>query len=73
MPRVFTGAGDLTAATFLAQLLRPRMSPVRWHHGSVVYGVLARTVEPGRSELALVQAQDELVHPSHTFDPVRLR
>jgi hypothetical protein len=27
----------------------------------------------GRAELALIAAQDELVNPSHRFEPVRLR
>ena len=39
---------------------------------AAVFGVLRVTVESGRSELALVQAQDELVHPSHQFTPTRL-
>jgi pyridoxine kinase len=74
LPRIFTGSGDLTAATFLAMLLRD-WSPPRTlaHTAAVMYGVLKITANLGRTELALVAAQDELIHPSHAFKPVRLR
>src|SRR5215210_7787368 len=63
--RSFTGAGDLTAAVFLAYLLRTRDVPTALESAAAaVFGVLRVTVNSGRSELALVQAQDELVHPS---------
>ncbi len=74
LSRTFTGAGDVTAATFLASLLRTRdVTAALAHTAAVVYGLLRTTVESGRSELALVEAQDELVHPSRTFEPLRLR
>jgi hypothetical protein len=31
------------------------------------------TAASGRAELALIAAQEELVNPSHTFEPMRLR
>ena len=63
--QTFTGAGDLTAAVFLAHLLRTDDLPAALAStAAAVFGVLRVTVESGRSELALVQAQDELVHPS---------
>jgi pyridoxine kinase len=74
LSRSFTGSGDVTAAIFLASLLE------RWdvphalaHTAAVVYGLLEVTVTTGRAELALIAAQEELVHPSHAFEPVRLR
>ncbi len=70
----FTGGGDLTAAVFLAQLLTGGDLPAALGRtASVVFGVLERTVALGRKELALVQAQDELVAPSHSFAVTRLR
>jgi pyridoxal/pyridoxine/pyridoxamine kinase len=39
----------------------------------VIYGVLKVTTSLGGAELALVAAQDELIHPSHTFKPARVR
>jgi pyridoxine kinase len=74
LARSFTGAGDLTAAVFLAQLLRAGDVPTSLAStAAAVFGVLRMTVESGRSELALVQAQDELVHPSRQFTATRLR
>ena len=72
--RSFTGAGDLTAAVFLAHLLRTRDVPTALESAAAaVFGVLRVTVNSGRSELALVQAQDELVRPSQRFAATRLR
>src|SRR3954452_21170379 len=70
---IFQGAGDLTAAVFLARLLQTgdAADAVAWT-GSVVFGVLDATRRSGRRELQLVEAQDELVRPTHRFDAVRL-
>ena len=74
LPQTFTGSGDVTAATFLASLLRMRDVPAALAHtAAVIYGLLVVTAASCSTELALIAAQDELVHPSHTFEPVRLR
>jgi pyridoxine kinase len=74
LPRTFTGAGDLTAATFLAHLLSSGSVPQAvGRTAAVVYGVLEITVESGLSELQLVAAQDEIAAPTNTFEVVRLR
>jgi pyridoxine kinase len=74
LPRTFTGAGDLTAATFLAHLLSSAsVAQAVGQTAAVVYGVLKATVESGLSELQLVAAQDEIASPTHTFEVVRLR
>ena len=71
---VFQGAGDLTAAVFLARLLQTGdLADAVGRTASIVYGVLHATACSGRRELELVAAQDELVNPSQTFDTVRLR
>ncbi len=70
---VFQGAGDLTAAVFLARLLQsgdPADAAART--ASVVFGVLDATRRSGRRELQLVAAQDELVRPSRRFEALRL-
>ncbi len=74
LPRTFTGAGDLTAATFLAGYLRSG-DPVTAveQTAAVIHGVLRVTVDSGESELQLVAAQDEIAAPSQTFGAVRLR
>ena len=74
LPQTFTGAGDVTAATFLAQILRGQALPdALATTAAVIFGVLDTTIALGREELALVAAQDEFVHPSHTFEATRLR
>jgi pyridoxine kinase len=74
VPRTFTGSGDVTAATFLATLLRTwEVSAALAHTAAVIYGLLKITAERGRAELALIAAQDEFVRPSYSFEPVRLR
>lgn len=72
--RAFTGAGDLTAATFLASYLRTGdVAAAVAHTAAVVYGVLAVTVASGESELQLVAAQDEIAKPTRTFEARKLR
>ena len=74
LPRSFQGAGDLTAATFLAKLLQSGdVAMALQQTAAVVYAVLRVTVESGRPELQLVAAQDEIVRPAREFEAVRLR
>jgi pyridoxine kinase len=74
LPQTFTGSGDVTAATFLATLLSTGDVPgALAHTAAVIYGLLMVTAASGRAELALIAAQEELVNPSHTFEPMRLR
>ena len=74
LTRTFTGSGDITAATFLATVLRTQEVPTALAHtAAVIYGLLQTTVDTGRAELALIAAQDEFIRPSHSFEPIRLR
>jgi pyridoxine kinase len=74
LPQAFNGAGDLTAALFLVQLLDSGDAPAALARtAGSVFGVLAATAAAGQRELQLVAAQDEIVHPSRAFSPVRLR
>ncbi|WP_197677270.1 pyridoxal kinase PdxY [Friedmanniella luteola] len=74
LPRTFTGAGDLTAATFLASYLRTRdVAASVARTAAVVHGVLDVTVRSGQAELQLVAGQDEIAAPSRTFEATRLR
>jgi pyridoxine kinase len=74
LPRSFQGAGDLTAATFLAKLLQSGdVATALQQTAAVVYAVLRVTVESGQPELQLVAAQDEIVRPAQQFEAVRLR
>jgi pyridoxine kinase len=74
LPQTFDGAGDLTAALFLAQLLDFGHPPAALARtAAAVFGVLTATADAGERELQLVAAQEELVRPRRAFSPERLR
>ncbi len=73
LPQVFTGAGDLTAATFLASLLQTDVPTALVRTAAVVYGVLKITVDSGAEELQLVAAQDEIAAPTAQFEARQIR
>ena len=63
------GAGDATAALFLAHWLPERSAPAALGAATAsVWGLLARTEAAGSREILLVAAQDELVAPTRTFE-----
>jgi pyridoxine kinase len=62
------GAGDATAALFLAHWLGTRSAATALERTAAsVFGLLARTAEAGSREVLLVAAQDEYVRPTRTF------
>jgi pyridoxine kinase len=68
------GAGDLTTAVFLANLLDRRpLGEALARTTASVFAVVRATAEAGERELRIVQTQDELAAPSRTFEPERLR
>lgn len=74
LERNFTGSGDVTAALFLAHLLAGADPGVAMGRtADAIYSLLAVTTAAGSSELMLVEAQSELVNPSHHFEVERLR
>ena len=71
--QVFTGSGDVTSAIFLSSLLRSgSAAEALGATASVVYSLLRTTADTGSSELALVQAQSQLVEPRWTCEAQRL-
>jgi pyridoxine kinase len=63
------GAGDAIAALFLAHWLATRSAPEALGRAAAsVHGLLARTEAAGSREILLVDAQDEFVAPSRTFE-----
>jgi pyridoxine kinase len=67
------GAGDATAALFLAHWLGTRSAATALQRAAAsVFGLLARTAEAGSREILLVAAQEEYVNPTRTFDVVEL-
>jgi pyridoxine kinase len=68
------GAGDLTTAVFLANLLDGRpLDEALARTTASVFAVVAATADAGERELRIVQAQDELAAPTRTFEAERLR
>jgi pyridoxine kinase len=62
------GAGDLIAALFFAHYLRSAsVAEVLERSAASVFGILKRTADFGAEEMALIEAQDELVNPGTTF------
>lgn len=72
--RKFTGSGDLTSAIFLANLLTSDndLAHALSMTASAVFSVLHKTDELGREELALVQAQDDIVQPTYRFEATQI-
>lgn len=74
LKRHFTGSGDLTSAMFLTALLEGQGTVAALERtAGIVFGVLKATTDAGDRELRLIPAQDEIAHPSHVFEAVRLR
>jgi pyridoxine kinase len=68
LPIVANGAGDLTAALFLAHFLKTgEASAALGMTAAGVHAVIAETVRAGAAELAIVAAQDALVAPATRF------
>ncbi len=72
LPLAVNGAGDVTAALFLAHLpegIATALGAV----ASSVFAVLERTAAVGSREIALIAAQDEIADPACEFEVVALR
>ena len=64
LPATFAGAGDLTAALFLAHLSSGPEEALR-HCVASVYAVLEATAAAGERELCLIAAQGAIATPPH--------
>ena len=68
LPIAVNGAGDLFAALFFHHRLESGSTPAALSRAvSSVLGVVAATLRAGRRELALVDAQEEFLHPSQVI------
>ena len=68
------GAGDLTAAVFLANVLDGRpLEDALARTTASVFAVVQATADAGEREMRIVQTQDELAAPSRTVPAERLR
>jgi pyridoxine kinase len=67
LPVAAHGAGDAIAALFMAHYLRTGSAAEAMSRAAAsIFGILKRTAATG-SEMALIEAQDELVNPSTIF------
>ncbi len=84
LPLLANGAGDVTAALFVAHLLTDGIERALAATASSVYGILAETIRRTTSEeqtrvastdveIALVEAQEAIAHPQSEFQVTRLR
>jgi pyridoxine kinase len=71
LPISVNGAGDVTAALFLAHLASGVPSALA-KVASSVYAILRLTAESGSREIQLIEAQDEIAHPACEFEVVRV-
>jgi pyridoxine kinase len=68
LPVAAHGAGDTIAALFLAHYLRTGSAAEAMSRAAAsIFGILKRTAATGGNEMALIEAQDELVNPSTMF------
>ncbi len=74
LPITPNGCGDVTAAVFLAHLLRTGSGETALRRvTSTVFGILEKTIEAGTREIQLIAAQDVIADPPERFAPTRLR
>jgi pyridoxine kinase len=68
LPVAAHGAGDAIAALFLAHYLRTGSAAQALSKAAAsIFGILKRTAALGVAEMALIEAQEELVSPSESF------
>jgi pyridoxine kinase len=68
------GSGDCVAALFLAHYLEaPDPAQALERATAAIYAIFEATQAAGSRELALIQAQDALVHPPRTFAAAQVR
>jgi len=72
LPISVNGAGDVTAALFLAHL-RWGVQTALARVASSVSAILRRTANSGSREIQLIEAQEEIAHPACEFQVMRIR
>ncbi|TWE10453.1 pyridoxal kinase PdxY [Rudaeicoccus suwonensis] len=73
LPMYVSGAGDATAAIFLAHLLEESAAEALADTADSIYSVMERTDRAGTREIQLVASQHEIAHPARRFEAVQLR
>jgi pyridoxine kinase len=73
LPLSVNGAGDATAALFLAHLLDSGLEAALSRTAGSVFAVMQATADSAHREIRLVDAQDEIASPSREFEVTTLR
>ena len=73
LPMYVSGAGDATAAIFLARWLTEDPAKALADTADSVFSIMERTHDAGTREIQLIQSQDAIAHPQDRFEVVRLR
>lgn len=73
LPLSVNGAGDVTAALFLAHLTTDGIEAALGRTASSVFGILAETHRQGTREIRLIDSQQAIAEPACQFAVVRLR
>jgi pyridoxine kinase len=73
LPMYVSGAGDATAAIFLARWLAEDPAKALADTADSVFSIIERTHQAGTREIQLIQSQDAIAHPQGRFEVVRLR
>ncbi|WP_446666430.1 pyridoxal kinase PdxY [Flexivirga sp. B27] len=73
LPMYVSGAGDATAAIFLARWMTEDPAKALADTADSVYSIMERTHQAGTREIQLIQSQDAIAHPQGRFEVVRLR
>nr|WP_246336716.1 pyridoxal kinase PdxY [Flexivirga oryzae] len=73
LPMYVSGAGDATAAIFLARWLTEDPAKALADTADSVFSIMERTHQAGSREIQLIQSQDAIAHPQDRFEVVRLR
>jgi len=73
LPMYVSGAGDATAAIFLARWLAEDPAKALADTADSVFSIMERTHQAGTREIQLIQSQDAIAHPQGRFEVVRLR
>ncbi|MEP6981767.1 MAG: PfkB family carbohydrate kinase, partial [Nakamurella sp.] len=72
LPISVNGAGDVTAALFLAHLMTVGLESALARTASTVYAILQETVRAGAREIRLVAAQQSIAEPACEFEVRRI-
>ncbi|HWC24689.1 MAG TPA: pyridoxal kinase PdxY [Flexivirga sp.] len=73
LPMYVSGAGDATAAIFLARWLTVEPAKALADTADSVFSIMERTHDAGTREIQLIPSQDAIAHPQGRFEVVRLR